>query len=90
MTRYCDHGRESNLKLLMDLCISSTPQYEVVFGILFVYMCASLVHEGFTRFYSCSLIKLSIIGWCLVNINIPALKTEYKIVFLENGSNDFD
>jgi hypothetical protein len=42
-------------------------------------MCASLVHEGFTRFYSRSLIKLSITGWCLVNINIPALKTEYKI-----------
>jgi hypothetical protein len=95
--KYCD-SKKTDLEILMDLHIFSTPEYEVVFGMLPVCMCTSLVSERLEGFYFYSVFRsLSILGQCLVNINILAPKIgalhrglqAQNTDFLKNESNNF-
>jgi hypothetical protein len=71
--------KKIDLEILMQLHVLSSPEYERVgFGmssVLSVRMCSLLLPEWLSKFYSYLVSKSSsIIGQCLVNMNIPALK----------------
>jgi hypothetical protein len=57
--KYCNHEKIEH-KILMNLHVLKTPEYEKwVFGMSFL-QCASLAPEGLGGFYSCSLCKSSL------------------------------
>lgn len=101
MRKYCVREKQL-IKRFEQIYMFSVPMNarKVVFGMLFFFQHAYFASaEQLDRFYSCSVFKsLSIIGLCLVSMNIPAIKLgalqmdlkKHNWIFLENIVNDFD